>query len=102
MTSQLLTRGEHPPPRRNISYQCDVPVVQVPLLLKLGEDERALQRAVESGDTDLVYLVLFSMHRSLPMADFVKAISARPRVRQLFLAYCAQVVRPCPPLSPPI
>ena len=68
----------------------------MPLLLKLGEVERALKRAVESGDTDLVFLVLFAMQRTLPLPDFAKALSARPRVCKLFLAYCAQVVSPVP------
>lgn len=65
---------------------------QVPLLLRLGEDGRALQRAVDSGDTDLVYLVLFNLYRRLALKDFVTAISGRPKVLHLFLAYCAQVV----------
>ncbi|KAA8535269.1 hypothetical protein F0562_030272 [Nyssa sinensis] len=32
---------------------------QVPLLLSIGEEDTALTKATESGDTDLVYLVLF-------------------------------------------
>lgn len=66
--------------------------MQVPLLLRLGEDMRALQRASESGDTDLVYLVLFRMYRSLPLQDFVSAIASRPAIARLFLAYCARTV----------
>lgn len=31
---------------------------QVPLLLSIGEEDTALTKATESGDTDLVYLVL--------------------------------------------
>ncbi len=68
--------------------------MQVPLLLRLGEDSRALQRAMDSGDTDLVYLVLFSLYRRLALKDFVTAISSRPKVLNLFLAYCNQVVNP--------
>ena len=33
--------------------------VQVPLLLSIGEEDTALMKATECGDTDLVYLVLF-------------------------------------------
>ena len=33
--------------------------LQVPLLLSLGEMESALTKAIDSGDTDLVYLALF-------------------------------------------
>lgn len=32
---------------------------QVPLLLGIGEEDTALTKATESGDTDLVYLVIF-------------------------------------------
>lgn len=32
---------------------------QVPLLLSIGEEDVALTKATESGDTDLVYLVIF-------------------------------------------
>lgn len=32
---------------------------QVPLLLSIGEEDTALVKATESGDTDLVFLVLF-------------------------------------------
>lgn len=34
-------------------------LLQVPLLLSIGEEDTALVKATESGDTDLVYLVLF-------------------------------------------
>lgn len=37
---------------------CD-PSSQVPLLLSIGEEDTALTKATESGDTDLVYLVIF-------------------------------------------
>jgi hypothetical protein len=32
---------------------------QIPLLLSIDEQDKALSKAIESGDTDLVYLVLF-------------------------------------------
>ena len=35
--------------------------MQVPLLLSLGELEGALAKAIDSGDTDLVYLVVFRL-----------------------------------------
>lgn len=34
---------------------------QVPLLLSIGEEDIALMKATECGDTDLVYLVLFNI-----------------------------------------
>ena len=38
---------------------------QVPLLLSLGEMEGALTKAIDSGDTDLVYLAIFRLVTTL-------------------------------------
>lgn len=43
---------------------------QVPLLLNLGQEVPALLKAMESGDTDLIYTVLLRMHAKMPLADF--------------------------------
>ncbi|KAK3357085.1 Vps16, N-terminal region-domain-containing protein [Lasiosphaeria hispida] len=51
---------------------------QVPLLLSMEEDELALDKAIESGDTDLVYFVLHQLKRKLPPAGFFRAINSRP------------------------
>lgn len=62
---------------------------QVPLLTSMGEDDRALAKAVESGDTDLVYLALFSLYRKQPsFATFAECVARRPEARALFVAYC--------------
>ncbi|PFH49934.1 hypothetical protein AMATHDRAFT_146515 [Amanita thiersii Skay4041] len=47
---------------------------QVPLLLSMKEDRLALMKAVDSGDTDLVYQVLLSLHKRLPLGDFFHLI----------------------------
>lgn len=51
---------------------------QVPLLLSMEEDELALDKAIESGDTDLVYFVLHNLKRKLPLAAFFRTINTRP------------------------
>jgi vacuolar protein sorting-associated protein 16 len=51
---------------------------QVPLLLSMKEDIIALDKAIESGDTDLIYFVLFTLKKKLPMASFFRVINARP------------------------
>lgn len=51
---------------------------QVPLLLSMEEDEVALDKAIESGDTDLVYFVLHTLRRKLPLAAFFRTINSRP------------------------
>ncbi len=66
---------------------------QVPLLLGLGDEERALSKALESGDPDLVHLALFRMYRALPLERFLAALASRPAARALFTAYAARTVR---------
>jgi hypothetical protein len=51
---------------------------QVPLLLNMKEDNIALDKAIESGDTDLVYHVLLHMRKKLPLASFFRVINTRP------------------------
>ncbi|KUI54396.1 hypothetical protein VP1G_01813 [Cytospora mali] len=51
---------------------------QVPLLLNMEEDEMALDKAIESGDTDLVDFVLHTLRRKLPLAAFFRTINTRP------------------------
>ncbi|KAI0052144.1 vacuolar assembling/sorting protein VPS16 [Auriscalpium vulgare] len=47
---------------------------QVPLLLSMKEDRIALQKAVDSGDTDLVYHVLLHLYKRLPLGAFFRLI----------------------------
>lgn len=51
---------------------------QVPLLLNMKEDTIALDKAIESGDTDLVYHVLLHLRKKLPLASFFRVINTRP------------------------
>ena len=51
---------------------------QVPLLLSMGEDDIALDKAIESGDTDLIFFVLLQMKNKLPLASFFRMLSSRP------------------------
>ncbi|XP_072968310.1 protein VACUOLELESS1 isoform X2 [Typha angustifolia] len=60
---------------------------QVPLLLSIEEEDSALAKATESGDTDLVYLVLFHIWHKKPALDFFGTINARPLARDLFITY---------------
>ncbi|KAF9239872.1 vacuolar assembling sorting protein VPS16 [Melanogaster broomeanus] len=47
---------------------------QVPLLLTMKEDRMALLKAVDSGDTELVYHVLLHLHKRLPLGSFFRLI----------------------------
>ena len=51
---------------------------QVPLLLSMEEDEIALDKALESGDTDLVFFVLLHLKKKLPLAAFFRVLNNRP------------------------
>ena len=51
---------------------------QVPLLLNMEEDEIALNKAIESGDTDLVFFVLLELKKKLPLAAFLRTVSDKP------------------------
>jgi hypothetical protein len=51
---------------------------QVPLLLGMKEDTIALDKAIESGDTDLIYHVLLHLRKKLPLASFFRVINSRP------------------------
>lgn len=53
-----------------IEYECR-PSKQVPVLLRLGEDQTALRKALLSGDADLIYTVLFHLRDKMPHADFL-------------------------------
>ncbi|KAL2201113.1 Vps16, N-terminal region-domain-containing protein [Corynascus similis CBS 632.67] len=63
---------------------------QVPLLLSMEEDELALDKAIESGDTDLIYFVLHQLRRKLPLAGFFRVINSRPTATALVEALARQ------------
>ncbi|KAG5646757.1 hypothetical protein DXG03_002443 [Asterophora parasitica] len=49
---------------------------QVPLLLTMKEDKLALEKAVDSGDTDLIYHVLLHLYKRLTLGDFFRLIES--------------------------
>ncbi|KAI6767945.1 hypothetical protein HG530_005954 [Fusarium avenaceum] len=63
---------------------------QVPLLLSMEEDELALDKAVESGDTDLMLTVLLQLKKKLPLAAFFRVINARPTATALVEALATE------------
>ena len=52
--------------------------MQVPLLMSMEEDEIALDKAVESGDPDLIFFVLLQLKKQLPLATFFRTINNKP------------------------
>lgn len=67
----------------------------MPLLLELGEGERALDAALVAGDPDLAHVALFAALRARPLPEFLALLAPRPAARLLFEAYCAEQVRLC-------
>ncbi|KAI8983029.1 Vps16, N-terminal region-domain-containing protein [Pilobolus umbonatus] len=63
---------------------------QVPLLISMEEDETALIKAIDSGDTDLVYLVIFHLKRKLPLGEFFRMINNKPMAANLLEVYCKE------------
>lgn len=51
-------------------------VGQVPLLLHMHEHRLALQRAVECGDADLIYYVLFRLQQRMSRGEFFRILQA--------------------------
>ena len=64
------------------------PSQYVPLYLKLGEDVRALEKSIDSGDEDLIYLCLFHMLKNWQLKDFLKVVIDHPHARDLFISHC--------------
>lgn len=63
---------------------------QVPLLMDMQEDELALVKAIDSGDTELVYYVLLQLKRKLSPGDFFRLIDNKPLAMSLLEVYCKQ------------
>jgi vacuolar protein sorting-associated protein 16 len=62
--------------------------LQVPLLLKLSENKKALLAATQSGDTDLIYLVLTQLKESSPASKFQMIIREFPLAQNLYKKHC--------------
>lgn len=59
---------------------------QVPLLLSMEEDEVALDKAIESGDSDLIMFVLLHLKQKMPLATFFRTVNSRPLAAHLIEA----------------
>lgn len=62
--------------------------LQVPLLLKLGENKKALLAATQSGDTDLIYMVLMQLKDTTPLSKFQMIIREFPLAQNLYKKFC--------------
>uniref|UniRef100_T1IUZ1 Vacuolar protein sorting-associated protein 16 homolog n=1 Tax=Strigamia maritima TaxID=126957 RepID=T1IUZ1_STRMM len=58
---------------------------QVPLLMQLDQIHQAMTKAIESGDTDLVYFVLLHLEESLDQGTFQMEIRKFPLAQSLYI-----------------
>ncbi|KXJ28267.1 vacuolar protein sorting-associated protein 16 homolog [Exaiptasia diaphana] len=63
---------------------------QVPLLMRMKKDDLALEKAILSGDTDLIYTVVMHLKDTLPLGEFLRAIRHLPDAQSLFTKYCKE------------
>lgn len=68
------------------------PTNQVPLLLKLKQYQSALQRAIESGDTNLIYFVVLRFKEIQSSHEFIMGIRKFPIAYALYQKVCFVVV----------
>eukprot|EP00118_Oscarella_pearsei_P006071 m.27723 g.27723 ORF g.27723 m.27723 type:complete len:837 (+) comp30298_c0_seq2:46-2556(+) len=61
---------------------------QVPVLVKMNEMGLALQKAIESGDTELVYDVVLQLKESMQRDQFLMTIQQSPVAFDLYLQMC--------------
>ncbi|XP_066543432.1 vacuolar protein sorting-associated protein 16 homolog [Amia ocellicauda] len=61
---------------------------QVPLLLKMKRSHLALSKAIESGDTDLVYTVVSYLKNEMNRGDFFMTLRNQPVALSLYRQFC--------------
>ncbi|KAM4698131.1 vacuolar protein sorting-associated protein 16 homolog [Rhinophrynus dorsalis] len=61
---------------------------QVPLLLKMKRSNLALSKAIESGDTDLVYTVVSYMKHEFNRGEFFMTLQNHPVALSLYRQFC--------------
>lgn len=66
------------------------PSKQVPLLLALDEKQNAIERAISSGDTHLIYAVIYRLRQSLSSRDFTMMIRNFPIAYTLYQKMCRE------------
>ncbi|EAT37446.1 AAEL010559-PA [Aedes aegypti] len=62
--------------------------LRVPLLLELDASEKALTAATQSGDTDLIYMVILKMKSTTALSKFQMIIRRFPLAHDLYKKYC--------------
>lgn len=66
-------------------------VLQIPLLLEFGKEDLALNKAILSGNSDLVYDVILHLKSKMNSGDFLMKIRGNKEVFALFIKYSKQL-----------
>eukprot|EP01062_Namystynia_karyoxenos_P037929 TRINITY_DN27593_c0_g1_i1.p1 TRINITY_DN27593_c0_g1~~TRINITY_DN27593_c0_g1_i1.p1 ORF type:complete len:895 (+),score=295.65 TRINITY_DN27593_c0_g1_i1:83-2686(+) len=64
---------------------------QVPLLLNFKREDTALSKAIESGDVDLIYLVLWHVRQKSDKLAFMNLLNQKSQARGLFLSHVLHI-----------
>ena len=62
--------------------------VQVGLFLKLGDVKTALEKAVESDDSNMIYDCLFKIRSDMSLSAFQMLVRTYPTAYALYISYC--------------
>jgi vacuolar protein sorting-associated protein 16 len=68
--------------------------VTVPLLLSMKQDKLALDKALGSGDGDLIIIVVLHLRDHWSFVDFADFIATRPVAKNIYMKYCEAIDLP--------
>ncbi|OMJ24132.1 Vacuolar protein sorting-associated protein 16-like protein [Smittium culicis] len=63
---------------------------KVPLLLAIGSHALSLKESVNSGNVELIYLVILGIFNEIPLGDFFRIIGSNRVASLMFQKYCKQ------------
>lgn len=90
IASSAANNGRKELAMKLLDYECKASE-QVQLLLKIDRKEAkeaAFEKAIESGITDLVYMVIFHLREKMQLADFKLTIRKFHVAQALYIKYC--------------
>lgn len=89
IANEAIKRGRRNLALKLASYEMK-PSKQVPLLLALDEKQNSIERAISSGDTHLIYAVIYRLRQSLSSRDFTMMIRNFPTAYTLYQKMCRE------------
>lgn len=87
MASAAYTAGRKSLATMLLDYEARASVT-VPLLLSMKQDKLALDKAIDSGDSDLVITVVLHLRDHYPFAEFAAFLVPRPMAKNVYMRFC--------------